>query len=97
MLWQEVDTCKDECKAVMADAERMNALITKFRNKCSVAGRGEGLLNEGLREAFTELEGYVIYAYRICYSIAQLGLELYLNASSPFRHARSTQSARGIG
>ena len=40
----------------MGDAEQVNALIKKFRDKCVASGRGEGALNETLREAFAGLE-----------------------------------------
>ncbi|KZV72146.1 hypothetical protein PENSPDRAFT_371852 [Peniophora sp. CONT] len=59
-IQDEVDQCKDECKEAMDDAEQINALIKKFRNKCMESGREESALNETLREAFTELERIVL-------------------------------------
>ncbi|KZV59696.1 hypothetical protein PENSPDRAFT_760351 [Peniophora sp. CONT] len=59
-IQDEVDQCEDECKAAMGDAEGMNKLIKKFRRKCNESGKGEGLLNESLREAFAELEEIVL-------------------------------------
>ena len=60
---QEVDQCRDECKAGMGDADQINALIKKFRDKCIASGRGEGALNEALREAFVDLERCVLRPY----------------------------------
>ena len=49
----------------MGDAEQINALIKKFRDKCVASGRGKGALNETLREAFAELEKCVTRSSRL--------------------------------
>ncbi|VDB87003.1 unnamed protein product [Peniophora sp. CBMAI 1063] len=59
-IQDEVDQCKDECTEAMDDAEQINALIEKFHERCDASGRGGGLLNQTLREAFTELESVVL-------------------------------------
>ena len=44
----------------MADAKEMVKMIKKFRDKCEESGRGDGMLNGSLREAFAELEECVL-------------------------------------
>ncbi|KZV71423.1 hypothetical protein PENSPDRAFT_751811 [Peniophora sp. CONT] len=59
-IQDEVDVCKDECRAVMDDARQIRSLIKTFRDKCVESGRGESVLSITLREAFTELERIVL-------------------------------------
>ncbi|KZV74287.1 hypothetical protein PENSPDRAFT_732378, partial [Peniophora sp. CONT] len=59
-IQDEVAECKDECRATMADAQNMKSLIEKFRDKCVESGKGEGMLDGSLREAFAELESIVL-------------------------------------
>ncbi|VDB87004.1 unnamed protein product [Peniophora sp. CBMAI 1063] len=59
-IQDEVDQCKDECKATMAHAKEMKRMVERFRDKCIESGRGEGALNTSLRDAFSELEEIVL-------------------------------------
>lgn len=44
----------------MADAREMDKMTRRFRDRCVELGRGEGILNESLREAFADLEAYIL-------------------------------------
>ncbi|KZV66115.1 hypothetical protein PENSPDRAFT_101382 [Peniophora sp. CONT] len=59
-IHDEVDECKDECRTAIVDAQTLKTLIEKFRDKCIKSGKGEGVLDESLQEAFTELESVVL-------------------------------------
>ncbi|KZV63932.1 hypothetical protein PENSPDRAFT_191751 [Peniophora sp. CONT] len=59
-IQDEVDKCKDECRATMADAHHIKSLIQKFRDECVEAGKSQGVLGRTLRELFTELERLIL-------------------------------------
>ncbi|KZV71426.1 hypothetical protein PENSPDRAFT_751814 [Peniophora sp. CONT] len=56
----EVEQCKDECKAAMDDAQQIASLIIKFRDRCIASGKGDSALTVTVREAFTELESILL-------------------------------------
>ncbi|VDB85520.1 unnamed protein product [Peniophora sp. CBMAI 1063] len=59
-IQDEVNQCKDECRAAIADAQTLKAIIDNFRDKCFRSGKEHGVLDESLQAAFTELEGIVL-------------------------------------
>ncbi|KZV63937.1 hypothetical protein PENSPDRAFT_757595 [Peniophora sp. CONT] len=59
-IQNEVDVCRDECRATMIDAEEMNSLIRGLREKCDESGRRDVVLNQSLRAAFATLEKIVL-------------------------------------
>ncbi|KZV76964.1 hypothetical protein PENSPDRAFT_645716 [Peniophora sp. CONT] len=59
-IQEEVDVCRDECKATMDYARQINALIERFRGECVSSGRGESIFTENLRLAFEKLESIIL-------------------------------------
>ncbi|VDB87000.1 unnamed protein product [Peniophora sp. CBMAI 1063] len=59
-IQDEVDQCKSECKATMADAKEMKEMIEQFRDECVESGKGEGAMSRSLRKAFSDLEKIVL-------------------------------------
>ncbi|KZV67550.1 hypothetical protein PENSPDRAFT_48162 [Peniophora sp. CONT] len=58
-IQDEVDMCKDECRATMAGAKKILDLIDGFREKCNESGRGDAVLDASFCDAFAKLERIV--------------------------------------